>query len=59
MGLGIQIKKPEQQSLDKNSEGLLQPDSAISLSPMYKLMTGLTFLSALVALYFFFQSRSV
>jgi len=59
MGLGIQIKKPEHISPEMSS-GMMGPSVAsASLPPIYLLMTGLTFLSALVALYFFFQARSV
>jgi len=59
MGLGIAIKKPEHKNSDMQAESFLSTSSEPSLSPLYILMMGLTFLSALVALYFLFQSRSV
>ena len=60
MGIGIQIKKP-QQNLD-GELGLGASSSqtpSTSLPPIYYVLTGLTFLSAFVALYFLFLTRSV
>ncbi len=59
MGLGIQIKKPEHVASEITAETPSASNASFNLSPVYLLMTGLTFLSAFVALYFFFQTRSV
>lgn len=58
MGLGIQIKKPEHLSSAPEFKPF-QAASADTFSPLYYLLFFLTFPAALVAIYFFFQTRTV
>lgn len=56
MGVGIQIRKPEH----VQAKPMLQPLQSLtqeSLPPLFNLMLILTFPAALVALFFFVQTR--
>lgn len=57
MGKGIQIKKPDQTGMKPALEPI-SSSSPATLSPTLYLMLILTFPAALVALYFFLQTRA-
>lgn len=58
MGIGIQIKKPESLTAVPEVHSFQAP-APNAFPPLYYLMLLLTFPAAFVALYFFFQSRTV
>ena len=58
MGIGIQIKKPEHVKVESVIEDK-SSKHAQSFPPLFYLMMGLTFPAALLALYFFLQTRNV
>lgn len=58
MAKGIQIKKPDHVAEAKPILEPLEKNQAEPLPPFFYLMLVLTFPAALVAIYFFLQSRS-